>query len=181
MEASTAQLTGSPRRQDAGPSIDKEQEAAGQHQYLTFLLGTEMFAIGILSIREIIEYGFITEVPMTAPFIRGVLNLRGAVVPILDLAIRIGRHPQENTKRTCIVIVEIESVNGSQEMGIVVDAVNEVLDIPDNAIEAPPEFGSHIRNDFIKGIGKVGSKFVIVLNLDRILSVTEIAVLANTA
>jgi purine-binding chemotaxis protein CheW len=176
MAATEMQLT-KPRASDAAVVRETGQEE--QHQYLTFLLGDEMFAIGILSIREIIEYGFVTGVPMTPPFIRGVINLRGAVVPVVDLAVRFGRPARENSKRTCIVIVEIESVKGSQEMGVVVDAVSEVLEIAPSNIEPPPEFGAQIRNDFIKGMGKINGKFVIVLELNQVLSVEEVAVVAT--
>lgn len=164
---------------DAAVIRDAILEAAEQQQYLTFLLDDEMFAIGILSIREIIEYGFVTEVPMTPPFIRGVINLRGAVVPVVDLAVRFGRQARENTKRTCIVIVDIESAKGSREMGVVVDAVNEVLEIPPADIEPPPEFGARIRSDFIKGMGKINGKFVILLDVNRVLLVEEVAVVAH--
>ena len=150
----------------------------GKQQYLTFLLKSEMFAIGILSIREIIEYGFITDVPMTPPFIRGVLNLRGAVVPVVDLAVRFGREGGSNTKRTCIVIVEVESANGSQEMGIVVDAVSAVLEMSDGDIEPSPEFGARIRCDFIKGMGKIDGKFVVILDVNRVLLIEEVSVQA---
>lgn len=153
--------------------------AAEQQQYLTFSLGEEMFAIGILAIREIIEYGQVTEVPMTPPFIRGVLNLRGAVVPVIDLAVRFGRTPRENTRRTCIVIVEQEGEHGRQDMGVVVDAVSEVLEIPAAEIEPPPEFGSRIRLDFIAGMGKVNGRFVVILDSTRVLSVEEVAVMAS--
>ena len=152
--------------------------AAEQQQYLTFTLGDEMFAIGILSIREIIEYGNLTEVPMTPPFIRGVINLRGAVVPVVDLAVRFGRAAREVTKRTCVVIIEIESPRGRQEMGVVVDAVSEVLEIPATEIEPSPEFGARIRNDFISGMGKVGGSFVVLLDANRVLSLDEVAVVA---
>lgn len=101
------------------------------------------------------------------------------MVPVVDLARRFGREARENTKRTCIVIVEIESLKGSQEMGIVVDAVSEVLEISQDNIEPPPEFGARIRTDFIKGMGKIEGKFVIVLDLNRVLSVDEVAVVAN--
>ncbi len=179
MEATQAQLA-KPRERGALAVRDEQSAEAGeQHQYLTFLLADEMFAIGILSIREIIEYGVVTDVPMTPPFIRGVINLRGAVVPVIDLALRFGRPAQENTKRTCIVIVEIEAANGSQQMGVVVDAVNEVLEIPASEIEPPPEFGARIRNDFIKGMGKIDGKFVIVLDLNRVMSIDEVAVVAK--
>jgi purine-binding chemotaxis protein CheW len=154
--------------------------AAGeQQQYLTFLLGDEMFAIGILAIREIIEYGYVTEVPMTPPFIRGVINLRGAVVPVVDLAARFGRPPHEATRRTCIVIVEIDTDNGCQQMGIVVDAVSEVLEIPREKVEPPPEFGTRIRSDFVEGMGNLNGRFVVILNVSQVLSVDEVAVLAS--
>lgn len=174
MEASLAKS-----KTSAEPARCIAQAVAEQNQYLTFLLRDEMLAIGILSIREIIGYGVVTNVPMTPPFIRGVLNLRGAVVPVLDLAVRFGRQPQENTKRTCIVIVEVESAKGSQEMGVVVDAVNEVLEIAPENIEPPPEFGARVRNDFIKGMGKINGKFVILLDLNRVLSMEEVTVIAN--
>lgn len=178
MSASETQMTVA-HRKNALAVKDATKEVAEQNQYLTFLLGEEMFAIGILSIREIIEYGFVTDVPMTPPFIRGVLNLRGAVVPVIDLARRFGSPARETTKRTCIVIVEVETDKGSQEMGIVVDSVNEVLEISADDIEPPPEFGSRIRTDFIKGMGKIKGRFVIVLDLGQVLSIDEVAVIAN--
>jgi purine-binding chemotaxis protein CheW len=153
-----------------------------QQQYLTFSLGEEMFALGILAIREIIEYGNLTEVPMTPPFIRGVINLRGAVVPVIDLAVRFGRTAKATTRRTCIVIIETglneDDVRRHHQMGIVVDAVSEVLEIPASDIEPPPEFGARIRTDFISGMGKVNGHFVVMLDVERILSLDEIAVLA---
>jgi purine-binding chemotaxis protein CheW len=155
--------------------------AEEQQQYLTFLLGEEMFAIGILAIREIIEYGYLTEVPMTPPFIRGVINLRGAVVPVVDLAVRFGREARDNSKRTCIVIVEIDTARGSQEMGVVVDAVSEVLEIAADDIEPPPQFGARIRSDFIRGMGKIDGNFVILLDVDRVLLMDEVAVVTNMA
>ncbi len=179
MVATANQLTPAQAKRASPGAGDATVEVAEQNQYLTFLLGDEMFAIGILSIREIIEYGVVTDVPMTPPFIRGVLNLRGAVVPVVDLSVRFGRTARENTKRTCIVIVEIESPRGNQEMGVVVDAVNEVLEIARNDIEPPPEFGARIRNDFIKGMGKIEGRFVIVLDMNRVLSVDEVAVVAR--
>ena len=170
------------RAQRVVASSDLHLGAEEPQQYLTFILGDEMFAIGILSIREIIEYGFVTDVPMTPPFIRGVLNLRGAVVPVVDLAVRFGRQTRENSKRTCIVIVDIEADNGrQQQMGVVVDAVNEVLEIAEGDIAPPPEFGARIRNDFIKSMGKIDGKFVVILNLNRVLSVEEVAVIARVA
>lgn len=150
-----------------------------QSQYLTFLLGGEMFAIGILAVKEIIEYGGLTEVPMMPECIRGVINLRGAVVPVLDLTARFGKAATTVTKRTCIVIVEIDNGEEQQVVGVVVDAVNAVLDIAAAEIEPPPAFGAKIRTDFIEGMGKVNGKFVILLNLGQILSLDDIATLTN--
>jgi purine-binding chemotaxis protein CheW len=148
-------------------------------QYLTFMLGTEVFAIGILSIKEIIEYGALTAVPMMPDCIRGVINLRGAVVPVLDLSVRFGKGANEVTKRTCIVIVEVQSLGERHDIGVVVDAVNAVLDIAAGDIEPPPAFGARIRTDFIQGLGKVNGKFVILLNVERVLAVAELAGLAE--
>lgn len=147
---------------------------ADQTQYLTFMLGGEVFAIGILGIKEIIEYAGLTEVPMMPACIRGVINLRGAVVPVMDLSSRFGKPSTDVTKRTCIVIVEIEASGERHDMGVVVDAVNAVLEIPASEIEPAPAFGAKIRTDFIEGMGKVDGKFVILLNVNRVMSVEEI-------
>ena len=139
-------------------------------QYLTFMLGGEAFAIGILAIKEIIEYGHLTEVPMMPASVRGVINLRGAVVPVMDLQARFGRPASAVTKRTCIVIVETGDAEDGQVIGVVVDAVNEVLDLPAADIEPPPSFGAAIRSDFIHGMGKIKGRFVILLDVDKVLS-----------
>lgn len=151
---------------------------AQSHQYLTFLLGGELYAIGILSIKEIIEYGKLTTIPMMPEHIRGVINLRGAVVPVVDLSARFGRGGCQITRRTCIVIIEIGGDEGERhDIGVIVDAVCEVQDIPANRIEAPPAFGANIRTDFISGMGKVGEQFVIILNVDHVLSLDELEAL----
>ena len=151
----------------------------GQSQYLTFLLGGEMFAIPILNIKEIIEYGSLTTVPMMPAFIRGVINLRGSVVPVVDLAVRFGRKAGEATRRTCIVIIEIESGDEKQDVGVVVDTVSEVLEIPRNEVEQAPSFGARIRADFIRGMGKINGKFVIILAVNHVLSIDEMAMLGQ--
>lgn len=143
-------------------------------QYLTFVLGKEIFAMGILAIKEIIEYQALTTVPMMPPCVSGVINLRGAVVPVLDLSQRFGRPSSEISKRTCIVIVEVQAGDERQVLGVVVDAVNEVLDISPADIEPAPAFGARIRTEFIQGMGKVHGKFVILLNVDHVLSLDEI-------
>jgi purine-binding chemotaxis protein CheW len=162
---------------ERAPEVQQDQQ-----QYLTFMLGGETFALGILAIKEIIEYGQLTEVPRMPASIRGVINLRGSVVPVIDLAARFGKQPTAVGRRTCIVILEVHS-DGSEDdshqvIGVMVDAVNEVLDIPATEIEPPPSFGAKIRADFIQGMGKVEGKFVILLNADRVLSVDEMAELA---
>ena len=151
----------------------------GQSQYLTFLLGGEMFAIPILNIKEIIEYGSLTTVPMMPEFIRGVINLRGSVVPVVDLAVRFGRKAGDVTRRTCIVIIEIESGDEKQDVGVVVDSVSEVLEIHRTDVEQAPSFGARIRSDFIQSMGKIAGKFVIILNVNRVLSIDEMATLGQ--
>lgn len=148
-------------------------------QYLTFMLGRETLALGILSIKEILEYGQPTEVPMMPSFIRGVINLRGAVVPVLDLAARLNRSSNPVTKKTCIVIVEVHFGEERQVIGIVVDAVNEVLEIAAADIEPTPAFGTSIRAEYIAGLGKVNGKFVIVLDVNQVLSLEDAALLSE--
>jgi len=147
-------------------------------QYLTFMLGGEAFGIGIMAVKEIIEFGGITEVPMMPESIRGVINLRGAVVPVMDLAARFGRPQTVSGKRTCIVIVELAGEDGHQLTGVVVDAVSAVLDIPAADVEPAPSFGTRIRGDFIAGMGKVNGKFVILLNVGQVLALDGLPDLA---
>ncbi|OWY39163.1 chemotaxis protein CheW [Xenophilus sp. AP218F] len=153
--------------------------AAEVRQYLTFQLGGETFAIGILGIREILEYIRPTTVPLMPPFIRGVMNLRGSVVPIIDLSLRFSRGETAILRRTCIVIIEVETESQLQLIGILVDAVHEVLAIPDADIEPPPQFGSKIRVDFIEGMARVDNRFVVLLAVDKVLSVNEMALLTE--
>ena len=150
-----------------------------QNQYLTFVLSGEIFALGILSIKEILEYEAPTDVPMMPKFVRGVVNLRGAVVPVIDLSARFGRSTTAVTKKTCIVIVEIILHEERQVLGVLVDAVNEVLEIARSDIEPPPSFGTSVRTDFIQGMGKVRDRFVIILNVDSVLSVDEMETLVS--
>lgn len=148
-----------------------------QSQFLTFTLGGEVYAIEILSIREIIDYGNLTAVPMMPAFIRGVINLRGSVVPVVDLAARFDGEPAKITKRTGIIIIEIVDGETTMSIGAVVDGVNEVLEIPPGDIEPPPSFGARIRTDFIQGMGKVDGKFLVLLDVANVLSVDELSLL----
>ncbi|MCP4701069.1 MAG: purine-binding chemotaxis protein CheW [Gammaproteobacteria bacterium] len=149
----------------------------GQNQYLTFALGGEMYAIGILYIKEIIEYGGVTPVPMTPELIHGVLNLRGNVLPVIDLSVRLDGTPQPIGERTCIVIVEVSAGNETVNMGIVVDAVKDVVTLPSQDLEPAPSFGSRIRVDFIRNIGKFKERFITLLDIERVLSIKELSAL----
>ncbi|MGZ4999290.1 MAG: chemotaxis protein CheW [Methylomonas sp.] len=153
--------------------VARQDASAGQ--YLTFVLGGEVYALGILNIKEIIDYGNVTEVPMMPAFVRGVINLRGSVVPVIDLAMRFGKGSTQIGKRTGIVIVETvaDDNDSQQDIGIIVDAVNEVVDISQQEIEPPPSFGAGIRPDFISGMAKRDGHFVILLNVSRVLSVQD--------
>jgi len=155
-------------------------EATEQTQFLTFLLGEELYAISILRVREIIEYDTLTRVPNMPESIRGVINLRGAVVPVVDLAVRFGLGDGHVTKRTCVIIAEVEAGGDRQVMGLMVDAVNQVIDLPPTDIEPPPAFGTRVRVDFLKGLGKNGKKFVLILDLDRALTSIDLASVAET-
>lgn len=163
----------------AQAALAHQREVQEDSQYLTFQLGQEMFAVSILRIKEILEYSEMTTVPMMPSFVRGVINLRGAVVPVVDLSARFGRQKMEVTRRSCIVIIEAESEAGKQDIGLMVDSVSEVLEIPHDQIEPAPSFGTNIRADFISGMGKVDGKFVITLEVDKVLSVDEMAALAQ--
>ena len=163
----------------ASPQTVGSRTGEAPSQYLTFALGGEMFAVGILNVKEIIEYGHLTEIPMMPPFIRGVINLRGSVVPVIDLAARFGGKPTVAARRTCIVILEVIDQDARSDIGIMVDAVSEVLEIPGNEIEPPPSFGTKIRSDFISGMGKVAGRFVIILDISKVLSIEEITLLTD--
>ena len=170
------------KSQNSAVAVAQKGAGGGDtHQYLTFNLGSEMFAVGILNVKEIIEYGNLTEIPMMPDFIRGVINLRGAVVPVIDLSARFTGHASTVQKRTCNVIVEVQHDGVRHDIGIMVDAVSEVLEIPAKDVEPAPAFGAAIRSDFIAGMGKVAGKFVILLDIQNVLSIDEIAHLTDAA
>jgi purine-binding chemotaxis protein CheW len=150
-------------------------------QYLTFQVGKEKLAIGILDVNEIIEISNVTRVPMTPDYISGVINLRGNVVPVIDLSARLGHQVSELSKRSCIVLVEVEANDESQIIGMLVDQVNEILEIPEENIQPAPDFGSDIRTEFIQAMGRVGDDFIILLAINRVLSVAELAQLRQVS
>jgi len=167
----------------AAKPMDITESTAQPTQYLTFQLGNEVFAIGILAIKEIIEYDTVTVVPMMPECIRGVINLRGSVVPVMDLSLRFGKPSSPVTKRTCIVIVEtLREESGEfvgELVGVVVDAVNAVIDIGAGDIEPPPAFGARVDADFIQGLGKLNGRFVILLDVRRVLKVDNLVTSAG--
>ncbi len=156
-------------------------DAVDATQYLTFWLGDEVFAMDIRTVREIIQYGLMTAVPLMPDFVRGVINLRGAVVPVIDLQARFGRPAATVSKKTCIVVFDAVRAGERVELGLMVDAVSEVIEIAAGQIEPPPNFGTSLRRDFIRGMGKVADRFVILLEPDRALDVDEMAGLCAAA
>lgn len=149
-------------------------ENADQTQYLTFRLAGEEYAVAILKVKEIIEYGTLTRVPQTPASVRGVINLRGNVVPVVDLAIKFGMPQSPLTNRTCIVIVEVDLDGEQCVMGILADSVSQVIDLAASEILAPPAFGTRIKVDFLNGMGKSGNKFVLILAIEKVLSSDEL-------
>jgi len=154
-------------------------EVRQDQQLLTFTLGEEFFGIPIDRVREILEYSEPTPIPMMPAFLRGVINLRGSVVPILDLQSRFGRHSTQVTRRSCFVIVEVAHDGAPHLMGVLVDAVIEVLAVDRSRIEPKPSFGSRIRPDFLEGVLNLESGFVLALSLDHVLSIEELATLVG--
>jgi purine-binding chemotaxis protein CheW len=147
-------------------------------QYLTFTIANEDYGISVLKVREILEHDIVTKVPRTPAFIRGVINLRGRVVPVVDLAARFGFSPSTLTKRSCVVIVEVELPGEKLVMGLMADAVNQVIELAPNDIEAPPSFGTRVDVAYLHGMGRAGKRFVLLLDIDRVLSDNEAETIA---
>ena len=159
--------------------MDSRATDPQQSQYLSFFIDSEEYAIGILRVKEIIRYDTVTRVPTTPKWIRGVLNLRGIVVPVVDLAAKFGIRETPITGQTCVVIVETDLDGERTLMGVVADAVSQVLDLRAEDIGEPPPFGTRIRVDYIIGMGKVGKKFVHILDIDGVLSASELMAVAQ--
>lgn len=154
--------------------------AAKAGKYLTFQLGKEVYGIEILKVQEIIGMMPVTHVPRTPDFVRGVINLRGKVIPVVELRRKFGMDTREDTERTCIVVVQVSWDAGRIIMGLLVDEVSEVLNVSGDQIEAPPSFGASVDTDFILGMGKVGNKVVMLLDVDKVLASDEIAAVETT-
>jgi purine-binding chemotaxis protein CheW len=159
-------------------TIDPKTAAKGG-KYLTFALGKEEYGLEILKVREIIGYMDITAVPRTPPYVRGVINLRGQVISVVDLRAKFGMPAADRTDQTCVIVVEIRGPGGRKlSTGIIVDRVSEVLNVAADQIEEPPSFGAAVDTDFILGMGKVGQTVKILLDIDKVLTAEEVAALA---
>ena len=144
-------------------------------QYLTFNLSDEVFAVDVGRVREILEITNITKVPQTPEFMRGVINLRGSVVPVIDMRLKFGMSETERTVNTCIVVVEVDMDGENIVLGALADSVQEVIEMEPSQIEAAPHIGTHLNTEFIKGMGKHNERFVMILDIDKIFSGAELA------
>ena len=144
-------------------------------QYLTFKLEEELFALDIGKVREVLDFTTITKVPQTPDYMRGVINLRGSVVPVVDLRLKFGMAIAEQTVNTCVIIVEVELEGERVVMGAMADAVQEVMDLEPDQIEPPPRIGTKLNTDFIKGMGKHNEQFIIILDIDEVFTSGELA------
>src|SRR6266568_142151 len=156
---------------------DTEQNV---QQYLTFMIGGEEYAISLLKVKEIIEYDTVTHVPKTPEWIRGVINLRGSVVPVIDLAVKFRQTPSVAGKLTCIVITEVQSGDEAAVMGIMADAVRQVIDLKPQDIEEPPAFGTRVKVDYLLGMARAGKKFCLLLDTEKVLSTDELLELPDS-
>jgi purine-binding chemotaxis protein CheW len=155
-----------------GGSIATPLAVAGK--YLTFMLDKETYGLGILKVQEIIGMMPLTRMPKTPEFVRGIINLRGKVIPVIGLRVKFGMESREDTDRTCIVVVQVSGPQGTLTMGLLVDEVSEVLNVTQEQIEEPPTFGTAVDTHFILGMGKIGQKVVMLLDADKVLSGEEL-------
>jgi len=165
----------------SSPSYQAEQAAPLPSQYLTFTLGAELYAVPIASIREVVELNGLTPIPMTSPVVPGVVNLRGSVIPVIDLSARFGRPPTAIGRRTCVIVVEAQAGDAREALGVIVDAVSEAVEVDESQIEQRPAFGAGLRPDFVAGMLKLAGRFVVVLELAHVLSLGELEQLVSDA
>lgn len=150
-------------------------EPAESTQYLTFTLGEEVFAVDVARVREILELTTITQVPQVPPYMRGVINLRGSVVPVIDMRLKFGMSATEKTVNTCIIVVEVQMEGETIVLGALADSVQEVIEMEGGQIEPAPHIGTHLNTEFIRGMGKHDERFVMILDIDRVFSSDELA------
>ena len=144
-------------------------------QYLTFKLAEEVYALDIGKVREVLDFTTVTKVPRTPDFMRGVINLRGSVVPVVDLRLKFGMSATEKTVNTCVIITEVTVDGDTTVLGCLADSVQEVLDLEPEQISAPPKIGTKLRTEFIRGMGKRDDRFIIILDIDKVFSLEELA------
>jgi purine-binding chemotaxis protein CheW len=159
---------------------EKNQAAEAVQQYLTFMIGGEEYAVSLLKVKEIIEYEVVTEIPKTPQWVRGVINLRGNVVPVIDLAIKFRLPPSVVGKLTCIVITEVECEGEATVMGVMADSVRQVIDLKSEDVEVPPSFGTRVKVDYLLGMARSGKKFCLLLDTERVLSTEELLELPDS-
>jgi purine-binding chemotaxis protein CheW len=169
-----AELTNTMGR-EADVTADREGK------YLTFSMADEEYGIGILKVKEIIGMMAVTMVPQTPPYVKGVINLRGKIIPVVSLRLKFGLEEIDYTDRTCIIVVEVKTNAGNVLMGIVVDAVSEVLNIRSAEIEDTPAFGTSLKTDFILGMAKTGNRVKILLDIDKVISGQEMEIVLQAA
>jgi purine-binding chemotaxis protein CheW len=159
--------------QIANEETSRETEQDVQ-QYLTFMIGGEEYAVSLLKVKEIIEYDTVTEIPKTQRWVRGVINLRGNVVPVIDLAVKFRQAPSVTSKLTCIVITEVECEGEATVMSVMADSVRQVIDLRPQDVEAPPTFGTRVKVDYLLGMARSGKKFCLLLDTEKVLSTEEL-------
>ena len=148
-------------------------------QHLTFKLDEEVFAVDISKVREVLEYSSVTKVPQTPEFMKGVINLRGHVVPVVDLRLKFGMQEAEKTVNTCIIIVEVSVDEETAVLGALTDSVQEVLELEHDQIEPAPKIGTRLKTDFIRGMGKQNEQFIMILDIDKVFSTDELAIVQS--
>jgi len=153
--------------------LEAKQEESTAGQYLTFFIAGEEYAASILKVREVIEYDTLTTVPNTPPWIRGVVNVRGSVIPVVDLGVKFGLPPSTISRFSCIVITEVDSDGDKLTLGVLADSVSRVIEFAPNEIEAPPPFGTRVKIEYLLGLGAIGKKFCQILDIDKVLSAEE--------
>lgn len=161
--------------------MSEAQAVTDATQYLTFMLDEEVFAVDISKVREVLEYTTVTTVPRTPEFMCGVINLRGSVVPVVDMRLKFGMEETEKTVNTCIIIVEIMQDDEVAVMGALADSVREVMELEPGQIEPPPKLGTNIRSDFLRGMGKHDNQFIMILDIDKVFSSEELSFMRDAA
>lgn len=151
-----------------------DQSITKTNQYLAFILDDEMFALDVSNVKEILQFSEITKVPKTPDYLRGVINLRGGVIPVLDMRLRLGMTRQEETIDTCIIVIEMDIEGEDLILGFLVDSVQEVFDLGPERVEPPPKFGTRFKTEFIKGLGKRDDQLIIMLDIDKVIESEDI-------